>query len=353
MTAPLTPADADLRDFPRMALDVQRLMGSEFNALASRAPIAWMVGHKLWYRAWHQVPAGSLPDDDEQLCHLAELGFDLKTFRKARTVALRGWARCDDGRLYHPVVAETVLEAWIEKLLARLSSQAGHAKRYGHTFDPASINASIELTASALEHLNPRSKALDKLRRRQSRQELPAGSEDSAGTATGSALGLPPAAPPALPPAWQEKEKGKEKGNSTLPERAQTAAPTDPGKEGWDRGVALLTGRGRMKPTLARALFGKLLSNHGLEARDLLASVVAAEGAGTQDPQAYLTRAAAAVAQRRGRPTSTGPTGWGDPEWTVALRMLEERGAWPETNGPRPGEPGCLVPAPLLVRGVG
>jgi hypothetical protein len=33
-----------------------------------------------------------------------------------RQGALRGWAKCDDGRLYHPVVAEKANEAWGQKL---------------------------------------------------------------------------------------------------------------------------------------------------------------------------------------------------------------------------------------------
>ena len=67
MTEPLTPPGCDLRDFPKPMIDIPRLFASGFNGTASRNPLAWMIGHKLWYRSWHQVPAGSLPDyDDEQ-----------------------------------------------------------------------------------------------------------------------------------------------------------------------------------------------------------------------------------------------------------------------------------------------
>lgn len=65
---PLTPPDCDLRDFGRIMIDITRLFGSSFNAKASRHPLAWMLGHKLWYRSWHQLPAASLPDDDDELC---------------------------------------------------------------------------------------------------------------------------------------------------------------------------------------------------------------------------------------------------------------------------------------------
>jgi hypothetical protein len=178
---PLTPPDCDLRDFPRMMIDITRIFSSGFNTAASRNPIAWMIGHKLWYRSWHQVPAGSLPDDDEELCHLAELGFDLKTFKKARAVAMRGWVKCADGRIYHPTVCEIALESWIEKLMQRLSSGAGNAKRWGAAFDPSAIEADIENAVGKLQHLAPNSKAIPKARRRQSQRD-----------AIGNANGIPP-----------------------------------------------------------------------------------------------------------------------------------------------------------------
>ena len=176
-----------------MMVDVPRLMNSGFNSAASGNPTAWMVGHKLWYRAWHQVPAASLPDNDDELCHLAELGFDLKTWRKVKEIALRNWVRCDDGRLYHPLVAETALEAWIEKLLQRLSSGTGNAARYGHAFDPAPVNAAIDQAMALLNNLNPRSRAADKMKRRQSRAPASPVPVQAVGAPTGSPAGLPPA----------------------------------------------------------------------------------------------------------------------------------------------------------------
>lgn len=159
---PLTPAGCDLRDFPKMMIDVPRLFASTFNASASRSPLAWMIGHKLWYRSWHQVPAGSLPNDDDELCHLAELGFDAKSFAKAKALAMRGWIECDDGRLYHHVVCEAALEAWQEKLRQRLASGTGNAKRWGVSFDPSQVAADLRALISCMAVLNPQSKAIMK-----------------------------------------------------------------------------------------------------------------------------------------------------------------------------------------------
>lgn len=117
MTAPLTPAEADLQDFAFMPLHVARLRDSDLAAEAH--PEACWYAVLLWSAAWHQLPAGSLPAAEAVLARLCGLGRDLKTFRKHRADAMRGWVECDDGRLYHPVVAEQVNASWAEKLAYR------------------------------------------------------------------------------------------------------------------------------------------------------------------------------------------------------------------------------------------
>lgn len=167
---PLTPADCDLRDFGFMPIEPGRLFGSEFHALADDG--AWRAGVTLWLKAWHQVPAGSLPNDDTALARLAELGRDRSAWLDVKPSALRGWVECSDGRLYHPVVAEKALEAWLEKLLQRASGAAGNAKRWGVETDLASANASIDAAAAALLNLAPQSRCLAKLARRHWRHEI-------------------------------------------------------------------------------------------------------------------------------------------------------------------------------------
>src|SRR5262249_23249587 len=65
--------------------------------------------------SWHQVPAASLPDDDRVLAQLAGYGRVIREWQKVRDGALRGWVKCSDGRLYHPVVAEKALAAWASR----------------------------------------------------------------------------------------------------------------------------------------------------------------------------------------------------------------------------------------------
>lgn len=114
---PMTPAGCVLQDFPHTPIYRARLFGSSFHARASDGE--WRAGVTLWLKSWDQVPAGSLPDDDIELCRLAELARDLKTWKKVKAGALRGWVLCSDSRLYHPVVAEGVNHALEAKVAQR------------------------------------------------------------------------------------------------------------------------------------------------------------------------------------------------------------------------------------------
>ena len=157
---PLAPADCDLRDFPFMPLDIQRLFNSEFHARANDAE--WRVGLTLWLKSFHQVPAGSIPDDEVSLTRLAELGRDVKTWRKVKEVALYGWVKCTDGRLYHPVVAEKAAEAWAGKKnqrartgKARLQAMLARLLKSTDTFDFAHIESNIQTLLQELsQHLS-------------------------------------------------------------------------------------------------------------------------------------------------------------------------------------------------------
>lgn len=128
LPAPLVPPEADLRDFPFTPIVRARLFGSTFHARVSDAE--WRAGVTLWLKSWDQTPAGSLPSDDVELARLAEFARDVKAWRKVKAGALHGWRECADGRLYHPVVAEYVLEAFLKRRKASDKGKAGAAKRW-------------------------------------------------------------------------------------------------------------------------------------------------------------------------------------------------------------------------------
>jgi hypothetical protein len=125
---PLTQPDCDLRDFSFMPLDVVRLRDSDLAALESAE--AFRAAVLLWCASWHQLPAASLPDDDRVLANLAGFGRVVKEWQKVRQGALRGWVVCDDGRLYHSVIAEKANEAWQRKLEQAWRTECARIKKH-------------------------------------------------------------------------------------------------------------------------------------------------------------------------------------------------------------------------------
>lgn len=111
---PLVPAEVDLRSFETMPLAVQLLRDSRF--VSEVRPEAFRAGVLLWCASWHQVPAGSLPDNDVELAKLAGYGFAVPQWKKLRKEALQGFELCSDGRLYHREVAARALAAWQSRL---------------------------------------------------------------------------------------------------------------------------------------------------------------------------------------------------------------------------------------------
>lgn len=110
MTAPLVPPDVDLRGTGWMPYWGHLLRGSELNASVSDA--GFRAAHNLWWAAWNEVPAASLPDNDRLLCRFADLGSNLDAFLAIRDEALHGFVKCDDGRLYHKFLAGEAIRAW-------------------------------------------------------------------------------------------------------------------------------------------------------------------------------------------------------------------------------------------------
>jgi hypothetical protein len=100
---PPYPADTRAKGW-RFELDAERIQQSDTWALAEPQARPWLL--MLWLTAWQQTPCGSLPADERILC--ARLGVDRGFWSEHREVLLRGWWLADDGRLYHPVIAQQV-----------------------------------------------------------------------------------------------------------------------------------------------------------------------------------------------------------------------------------------------------
>ncbi len=129
--APLVPPEVDLRDFPRMGLDVARLKGSEL--VVNETPEVCWAALMLWCAAWHEVPAGSVPNNERWLAdkagYLSRGQIDL-SWGQIRDSVLRGFVECSDGRLYHKVTCEVALDAWASKLRQRWVSECARVRKH-------------------------------------------------------------------------------------------------------------------------------------------------------------------------------------------------------------------------------
>jgi hypothetical protein len=198
LPAPLTPPGCVLQDFPHTPIFRARLFGSSFHARTTDGE--WRAGVTLWLKSWDQVPAGSLPNDDIELCRLAELARDVKAWKKLKDGALRGWLECADHRLYHPVVAEGVnaaleaktkqrektTNARIAALEKRLKESSDEAQKAAFTEEIRKLKQSLSLSQSQKALLSATDPDTESKRREEKRRE---GISDSEANASG---GKPP-----------------------------------------------------------------------------------------------------------------------------------------------------------------
>lgn len=361
MSKPLTPPDCDLRGLTFMPLDVVRLLDSDLFALTTGDEFKAAVA--LWCKSWNQVPAASLPNDERILARLA--GVSVTEWRGLSEMALKGWVACDDGRLYHPVVAEKALEAWIERLKHRKRSEAGNATRWGREFDSASYDAAIAHAQAMLAELG----RID--------PEMPQGSEDdpartgsrslsdptrtekrSEGTGTGT--GNPPHSPP--------------KGEADLfgqTDDPPAPKPPDPVRTAFDLWNETAKRCGlpvaKVLDDARRKAIRKRLESGGLELwRKALAAVEASAFLLGQRPdrdgrafRADLDFVCQARSFKRliegfyGTDAKPPPKAQPQPDpndrWRARMREFVTNGYW-NTNDweARPGRPGCVVPPEVL-----
>jgi uncharacterized protein YdaU (DUF1376 family) len=91
-----------------MPLQIERLRKSKSWLRCKRRPELAFYLLNLWMRAWHEVPAGSIEDDDDILADAAMCSPE--AWPAIRDDVLAGWER-RDGRLFHSTVTELATEA--------------------------------------------------------------------------------------------------------------------------------------------------------------------------------------------------------------------------------------------------
>lgn len=107
---PLVSAEVSLAGHEWFPLFGDRLRKSKWWRRASDLARARNV--MLWCDAWKASPAGSLPDDDDELAEAAGFGMDADAFIAAKAEIMAPWTLCSDGRWYQPTLCEQVLDAW-------------------------------------------------------------------------------------------------------------------------------------------------------------------------------------------------------------------------------------------------
>lgn len=128
LPAPPIEAHVDLRDYRYMYLDVHRLLDSDLMCDSSAEGVRGAL--LLWCKAWHQVPAGSLPDNRKRLMMWADINPYDDHAEVILDEALRHFTKCSDGRLYHPVVCEQAERAWEGLQKVHKRAHAGARKRW-------------------------------------------------------------------------------------------------------------------------------------------------------------------------------------------------------------------------------
>lgn len=329
---PMTPAECDLRDFQFMPIEVVRLFNSEFHARATDAE--WRAAVTLWLKSWHQMPAGSLPDDDVALCRLAELGRDHKAWKKLKRMALYGWSRCADGRLYHATVAEKVNEAWSrrqsdhsmkakwrEKKARQRGSVSQDVPRDKQQMSPGT-NPNVPRDVPRENALKGEGEGKDRDREKESQQPS----------------SLPAARPEPAPPAGQAALRKEEIYQARQRVEQVLNSPTclnlnriDAWIEaGADLEKDIIPTLNRLKSKWSGTTL-RYFDNAVMQARD--------ERITPPEPSQ----------QRAQNPTEQAPPRDPDAQWRGRLGVLAAGGVWPrDIWGPAPGEPGCNVPSHLL-----
>lgn len=246
MRPPLVPADCDVRSLPSFDLYVDRLISSELSAVASGEEFRAAV--MLWCRAWKQMPAASLPDDDRVLASF--VGRSVPQWRKLRGEALRGFVKCSDGRLYHALIAELAIkgDASRRKFLAKREADNERLRKWRQTKDE-----------TPNETLG----------------ETPNETGDETRFETRCERTVPVPVPVPVP------KKDIKSANADL----------RIGDEVWRSGLAYLVGQG-IRDKQARALIGQWRRDYGEPLT--LATLIEAQKSAVSEPVAWMTKALAA-----------------------------------------------------------
>lgn len=145
---PLVPVHVDLSSYDWMPYYGERLQKSDHNAVGDEE---FRASINIWWAAWRSTPAASLPNDDIQLAKAADLGRDLKTWRRVREHAMRNFVLCSDGRYYHTFLAPLAISAYAKKVEQAIKGKAGANKRWANHTPKSKMARPVDNDGSAID----------------------------------------------------------------------------------------------------------------------------------------------------------------------------------------------------------
>jgi hypothetical protein len=335
---PLTPPNCDLGRNDWFPLYFDRLRKSKWWRRASDLARARNV--MLWGEAYKMVPAGSMPDDDDELAEAAGFGMDVESFLIVKAEIMACWTMCSDGRWYHPTVCEQAMEAW-EKVSEK--RQAARAKKAAQR---AAIAAKMTRVPENKRHV-PR----DSVDVPDDRPNVPQDDAEGQGghptqdrTGQDRRLEAPLPVAPASPSA-AARAPSKPRNSTPWIEDSEFCAV-------WAAAPTLMRRRGSQQQGWEQWT---------RELRSTPASVISAgfirylkgdpDVARTGGPGLHRWLKLKTWQRWTGDDGGQAGADWPDSKWAVAVRIHATEGKWPAEIGPKPGEQGCRAPPHLL--GVG
>jgi len=145
-------SDLDVQCLPYMPLQIERLRKSKAWLRCKRNPEIAFYMVNLWMRAWHEIPAGSIEDDDDVLADAAMCSPE--KWEELKDDILKGWER-RDGRVWHSTVTEIATESAGKlrrnKTRTAAAREALELQRQASVTDTVTEIATDTVTASVTE----------------------------------------------------------------------------------------------------------------------------------------------------------------------------------------------------------
>ena len=315
LPAPLIPAEVDLRGHEWFPFFPERLRKSKWWRRATDVARARNV--MLWGEAWKSVPAGSLPDDDDELAEAAGFGMDAVAFIAAKAEIMAPWTLCSDGRWYQPTVCEQALNAWDRMDDRRKNARERQARRRARVgkgvYLPDADQARVTCDNAPVTRDMPEVTRENGIEERRGEERI-----DIA--ANGAPRGAPRAEqyPPEFIAFWNAAGDQMRRRSS----RKQSFTP-------WQRECRACAGHAELLTCQQR---------YQREDEDYQR---------TGGPGLHQWLADRRWEHWLPKP-DTAPINRDEAFWRQALTMYRDTGRWGDNSGPKPEHAGCLAPTALL-----